>query len=371
VPGATFTTLESLEHQAAGCERVGSALYGALLRGLAADHLAGGVTAELLDGVSERPLHDAVPLRYLATAHRLALAGTAPDLAAVYPSCGGVWSGQDITDIFLSTVANNRGEFINGLQRSVQTNEVGRAVALVAGFSLIAERHRTRALRTLEVGASAGLLSRWPSFHYDTGESSTGDPDSPVRFGRDWFAEGHLPSLVAGLSAVERAACDISPIDATSQDGRLTMLSFLWPDQVERFDRLQAALAVASDDPVTVDAADAGDWLSERLSPAVASSISGQVATVVFHSIVWQYLPAATKDAMRAALAEAGRRTTADRPLCWLRFEPANAEHAALRLTTWAGGTTVGGTDGPAGIDELLANVGYHGTNVSWRASRS
>ena len=82
----------------------------------------------------------------------------------------------------------------------------------------------------------------------------------------------------------------------------------------------------------------------------------------MFHSIVWQYLSAATKDSIRAVLAEAGQRATPERPLCWLRMEPANAEHAALRLMTWTGADA-------EGADELLANVGYHGTNVAWSAS--
>lgn len=356
MPGATFTTLESIEHQAAGCERVGSALYAALLRGLAADHLAGGMTAELLEGVSDRPLHDAVPLRFLATGHRLALAGMAPELAAVYPSCGGAWTGSDITDVFLSAVATHRGEFVRGLQRSVQTNEVGRAVALTAGFCRVAAHHGMP-VRTLEVGASAGLLSRWPSFFYDTGESTAGDPASTVRFGPEWFADGPLPPLQPGIHVAHRAACDISPIDATSDEGRLTMLSFLWPDQIERFDRLSAALAIAAADPVAVVQADAGQWVSAQLLETPTSA--GRCATVVFHSIVWQYMSAETKDEIRSALHAAGERATPDRPVGWLRMEPANADHADLRLTTWTGGS-------PGGVEELLAQVGYHGAEVAW-----
>jgi hypothetical protein len=366
VAGTTFTTLESIEHQAAACERVGSPLYGSLLTGLAADHRAGGLTATLLEGISERPLHDAVPLRYLAAAHRLALAGSASQLAAVYPSCGGQWDGHDITPVFLEVVRAHRQDVVAGLRRTVQTNEVGRAVALVAGMSTIAARHGTTALRTLEIGASAGLLSRWPSFHYDSGESSTGDPASAVRFGPEYFAPGALPALLVGLHAVERGACDISPIDATSAGGRLTMLSFLWPDQTERVERLNNALAVASEDPVAVEAADAGDWLALRLD---AGHDAGRpVPTVVFHSIVWQYLSAATKHAVRGALCEAGARATPERPLCWLRMEPANAQHAALRLTTWTG--TTEGAGGEADLDgELLAHVGYHGADLAWFGS--
>jgi hypothetical protein len=36
-------------------------------------------------------------------------------------------------------------------------------------------------------------------------------------------------------------------------------------------------------------------------------------------------------------------------------MEPADLDHASLRITTW-----------PAGEDELLAEVGYHGANIRW-----
>lgn len=354
MPEQQFTVIQAIEHQATACGRVGSALYASLLTGLAADYLSGGVTAELLEGVSDQPLHDAIPLRYLATAHRLALTGDAPELVPHYPSCGGQWAGADITDVFLSVVAHHRREFLQGMLQNVQTNEVGRAVALTAGFSMVAARHGLP-LRTLEIGGSAGLLSRWPSYGYDTGESTAGDPESPVQFDASWYA-GALPALHGAIAVVERASSDIAPIDASTPEGQLSMLSFLWPDQLERRARLQAAFRVAELDPVRVDQADAGEWLAARLGCGLPDG----VATVVFHSIVWQYLPRSTKDAVRAALAKAGRTATPASPLCWLRMEPANAEHADLRLTSWP---VSGCADGH---EELLAHVGYHGADLRW-----
>jgi hypothetical protein len=352
VASTHFTVLESIEHQAGGCERAGSALYAALLRGLADDHRAGGITAALLEGVSDQPVHDAVPLRYLATAHRLALAGDAPDLAAQYPSCGGSWSpadgGGDLTATFLRTVADHRDEMVAGLRRNVQTNEVGRATVITAGLSWIVEQHALP-VRTLEIGASAGLLSRWPHYAYDTGASSTGDPSSALRFDASWYLVA--PPLRPDLRAVECAASDISPIDASSPSGRLTMLSFLWPDQHERRARLIAALDIAAEHPVAVERADAGAWLHERLSAGLPHG----VATVVYHSIVWQYLPRPTRDGVRGALRVAGEGTTSAAPLCWLRMEPATPEHADLRVTTWPGGEEV-----------VLAEVGYHGGAIRW-----
>ena len=354
MPGQRFTVVEAIEHQAGGCERAGSPLYAALLRELAADHRAGGLTAELLEGVSDQPVHDAVPLRYLATAHRLALAGSAPGLAARYPSCGGSWSTDDgggvLVAPFLATVADHRPEFEAGLRRNVQTNEVGRATVITAGLSWIAARHHLP-VRTLEVGASAGLLTRWPHYGYDTGETRTGDPASPLQFGREWYF-APPPPLAEDLRAVECAASDIAPIDATTDDGQLTMLSFLWPDQRERRDRLVAALAVARRHPVTVERADAGRWVSERL----AEPLPRDVSTVVYHSIVWQYLPGPTRDALRTALHAAGATASASSPLHWLRMEPATVEHADLRVTTW-----------PGGEETVLADVGYHGGAIRWR----
>jgi len=355
VVATTFTLIESIEHQSESCARIGSPLYAALLTGLAGDLLSGGLTAELLEGVSDQPVHDAIPLRYLATAHRLALAGHAPELAAQYPSCGGRWNGSDITDVFLSAVALHRGEFVRGVLRNVQTNEVGRAAVLAAGFSAIADRTGLP-LRTFELGGSGGLLSHWDRFGFRTGASggsSTGDPGSTLQFGPEWY-ESPAPHLHPDIQVVARASVDISPIDVTTAEGRLSMLSFMWPDQLERFTRLHRAIEIACEHPLHVDAADAGTWLAGRLEPPSPSG----VATVVFHSIVWQYLPQATKDTVRATLADAGSRTDRERPLHWLRMEPATRDHADLRLTTW--------TDGGAGHEVVLAHVGYHGADVRW-----
>ncbi len=353
----TFSLIEAIEHQAESCARIGSPLYASLLSGLAGDYLSGGLTAELLEDVSERPLHDAVPLRYLATAHRLALAGAAPELAASFPSCGGRWTGGDITDVFLSVVALHRGEFARGVLRNVQTNEVGRAAVLAAGFSAVADR-TDHGLRTLELGGSAGLLSHWDRFGFSTGESSAGDPTSPLQFGPEWYRRPP-PHLHHGIRIVERGSVDVSPIDVSTDDGRTSMLSFVWPDQIERFQRLDQAIEIARLHPLHVDAADAGDWLTQKLGDGHLDGHLDGVATVVFHSIVWQYLAADTKSSIRSALASAGARSTPAAPVYWLRMEPATQEHADLRLTTW-------NASSPVGTEELLAHVGYHGADVDW-----
>jgi len=329
---------------------MGSALYGTLLKGLLRDYRSSGVTKSLLDGVTDRPFHHALALRYVATGHLIALEGNAPDLARHYPSCGGTWDGsKHVVDDFLATVAANEAEFRRGVRRNVQTNEVGRAAVLTSGFSLIAKRHQLP-LDLLEIGSSAGLLSLWNHYYYDTGESTLGDDSSPVRFEPEWWSPPP-PDLHDGVVVRSRRGSDISPIDVGLADDRTRMLSFLWPDQDVRIRRMKDALDVASRFPVRIDPMDAGDWLSLRLDDGPAPG----AVTVVFHSIVWQYLSINTKDHVRTVLADAGARATSESPLCWLRMEPVDAAHADLRLTTWPGGT-----------EEVLATVGYHGNNIRW-----
>lgn len=349
VPDAAVN--DSLVRQAVSCEHIGSPLYAALFRDLAADHAAGGITAALLDGVSESPVHDALPLRYAGTLHALALMGRADELAAQYPSCGGTWDGASVAPQFLDVVRRNLDAVRAGLRRNVQTNEVGRAVVLHAGMCWLAEQWQLP-LRTLEVGASGGLLSQWPSYHYDTGAARGGDPESPLRFGPEWYTTA--PDRLTDPTVTDRLASDITPIDVTTVEGRLTMQSFVWPDQVARFDRLRAALTVAAERPVRPEQADAGAWVRRRVLERPGSAEGG---TVVFHSIVWQYLPRDTRAQLRDALARAGAASTPARPLAWLRMEPATPEHADLRVTTW-----------PGAVEVHLADVGYHGADVRWLA---
>jgi hypothetical protein len=81
------------------------------------------------------------------------------------------------------------------------------------------------------------------------------------------------------------------------------------------------------------------------------------VATVVYHSIVWQYLSNADRARVKRVMAAAGRAATPDSPLAWLRFEPGR-NIAEVRLQLW-----------PGSKDRLLARSGFHGKPVYWLAT--
>ncbi len=337
--------------QRVGCEQSGSHLYVRLIDAIVDDLAAGGPCAEVLCPHEHEPFATALPLRFLGAIHWLVLAGQAPRLARHYPSAGGS-PGPGLVDDFLATVAGCRDEIEARIHRGVQTNEVGRSPALVGGFVEVARRSSGLPLRLLEVGASAGLNLHWDHYFYDTGSSQLGDPGSPVRFVGVW--QGDAPRLDdVPVEVAERAGCDRLPIDVTTVEGRRTLRSYIWPDEVARLDRLDAACAVAARVPAPVEAADLGEWVERKL----ASPAPG-VATVVFHSIVWQYVSRPARDRMRGALRRAGSAATPDAPVAWLRMEPTGrAPVADIRLTWW-----------PGGQEQVLGTVAFQGAPVYWGA---
>jgi len=205
------------------------------------------------------------------------------------------------------------------------------AVKLVGGFLEVA--HRTGVpLRILELGASAGLNLRWDRYRYEAGSEGWGDPDSPVRF------EGVFevaPPMDRQAVVAERKGCDLNPIDPTSEDGSLTLRSFIWADQLERFRLLEGAIEVARRVPAEVERIDALAFLRRELS-----SPRPDVATVVYHSVFTQYLDEKMRRGIDVVI-EAAR-------VARLSMEPGEGTFE-VRL------------DGA-----LLATTKAHGTGVRW-----
>ena len=337
---------EYLRLQGRYCGKLGSPLYEVLLDRAADDLTAGGVVAAVLDGYPLEPIYSAMALRLMGNVHRLVLEGRAPALGARYPSVGGDGDASRTWPAFRAVVAENVPLLREWMSRGVQTNEVGRAAALAPGFLTVA-RETGLPLRILEMGTSAGLNLRWDRFRYETAERAWGDAASPVVLRDAW--ETPVPPFATAATVAERAGCDPSPLDPTTDEGRLTLMSYVWPDQRERFALLSGAIEVARRVPADVERASAVDWLPRRLAAARAG-----VATVVFHSIAIAYLERSAREQALGAIADAGARATGDAPVAWLRMEP-GGEQAEVRLTVW-----------PGGDERLVATTGFHGRGVRW-----
>ncbi|HUB98947.1 MAG TPA: DUF2332 family protein [Solirubrobacterales bacterium] len=332
---------ELLRFQANACGYLGSPLYRDLLERAADGIGEGGPVWEVLRGHENDPDGWALILRMMGAVHRLVLAGEAPELAALYADPD---RDPDPTwRAFTATLDANGEELKRLIELPVQTNEVGRCAALLPGFLTVAEE-TGMPLRLLEIGSSAGLNLIWDRYRYEAEGFSWGPADSPLTI--EFESLGALPSSTPATVA-ERRGCDPAPVDPTSEEGRQTLLAYVWPDQRRRVERVLSAIEVARRGPAPVDRAAAVNWLGERL----AESHPG-LATVVFHSIVVQYLSEDERGALAALLSVAGERADARSPLAWLRMEPAG-ERADLRLTTW-----------PGGEECRLGTAGYHGDPV-------
>jgi hypothetical protein len=333
--------------QARWCAELGSPLYALLLTRAAEDAAAGGPAWSLMaPDEAKNARADALALRLMAAVHRLVLTGRAPRLAAHYPSAGGSARLPGAAETFVKALGAHAALLSPLVARPCQTNEVGRSAALAFGFLDLAAGSGLP-LRLLEIGASAGLNLRFDAYRYAGGEVAWGPPDSPVDLAGLWHdAPPRLPDKVP---VVERAGCDPRPVDVATGDGRLDLESSVWADQVARFGRLRGALEVATRVPVRVDRASVVDWLPARLdTPAVGA------LTVVFHSIVEEYLSEAQRRAFHRTLAEAGARASAEAPLAWLRLEPdPGSRRYDVRLTTW-----------PGGEERLVAHCSPHGAEV-------
>jgi hypothetical protein len=342
-----------LRLQAGHCLRLGSPLYAGLLRRAADDAEAGGPTATVLRGHEGDPVDSMLALRLMGAVHRRVLEGHLPELEPFYLPSGASYdriaskSRTAVADaawlVFRKALTEDEEALRQLLDRPVQTNEVGRCAALLPGFLAIAAETGLP-LRLLEVGSSAGLNLRWDRYYYEADGFRWGDPGSFVRL--RFELGGGSPTLVRAAVA-ERSGCDRRPIDPTTDEGRLTLLSYVWPDQRNRIERVKAALEVARKAPVEVDRADAVEWIERRL----AAPREG-VATVIFHSIVMQYLPQGEREEFRRLVEGAGAAADVGAPLAWLRMEPAGGR-AEVRLTLW-----------PDGGERLLARVTYHGDSV-------
>ena len=323
-------------------------MYERILEALALDHERGGLTSALLADHSERPVHDAVPLRLVGAVHLAVLRGAVPHLARHYPSVGGS-PDQDLCEDFLTALDELAPFIAEQLSRQVQTNEVGRSIVPLALVNWLGSRGTTE-IDWLEIGASAGLNLCFDSYGARTPTGHMGDPSSPVVFGTEWFDRAPPVSLRTPL-VVGRMATDLSPIDIHDEHEALRLTSFVWPDQIDRMARLRDAIEIARSRGVRVRALPADRAIVETLGDRLERT------TVVFHSIVWQYLGDQVQEGFRDSLHRLGGDASPDRQLIWARMEPAGPM-ADVQVDVWDG------TGAPS--RRRLATVGYHGRGLRW-----
>ncbi len=335
-------------------------LYGRISSAAAED-------AEVRDLLLEAPAEQRLPVLLFAVVHHLLLSGAEHDLARWYPTVGGrVDADGDPYADFRNFVLGRRAEVVELLAtRSTQTNEIGRCAILRPAWAVVAEEVRTP-LGLVELGASAGLnllLDHW-AYAYAPDGPRFGDPTREVLV----EAEGRgaaLPALKA-LDLGSRVGIDLAPIPVGDEEAVSWLLACVWPEQLARFKRLQAAIEVARPRPPQLITGD----IVEQL-PSIAAGIPEDQHLAVQNSWVLNYLPVPARQRLLSTLNRLGTM----RDMSWvsiespdfvpdLNFPPrpdgadeAGSDASVAVLTTWR--------DGHKAV-RRLADCHPHGTWLHW-----
>jgi hypothetical protein len=324
-------------------------LYGHLMRSMADDWERGGPVREICAGWEDSPPGWVIQLRLLAGVFRIVLAGDAPELEPFYPCLGGTADPATAWPAVREVLRTHVGELHDSLAIAPQTNEVGRANALVVGLFLVVEKTGCSRVRLLEPGSSAGLNLLVDRFRFVNPTWAYGPTSSPVT-----LVGGVVgPVRPVPFQIVERRGCDLSPVDVSTEDGRLRLRSFVWPFHVERYQRLAGALALAQESPPMVDESSAAAWLEAHL----ADDASDDVLTVVWQSITRQYWPSDEVQRVNDLIKSAAARS----PVAHVSMEYPGDVGAGAELTIACSGVT-----DEADFDyQRVGSVGDHGFPVT------
>ena len=339
----------SFSIQAKACAALGSPFYADLCSALhdaLPRHAALRALASRFEG---DPARGFFAIRLLGGLHARVLGGAAPDLARFFPSAGGTPEMPAAADAALREIARAGEALRPWLDWFPQTNEVGRSAGLLCGFLEIAQATGLP-LRLLEIGASAGLNLGFDAFAYALGPHRWGDPASPVKLVVEWRGDAAGPPWNAALSVAERRGCDLAPIDVRDDASCRRLEAYVWADQLDRLATLRAAIGIARARGVEVERIGASEFLARELAAPRAG-----VATVVYHSVMWAYVPPDERERITRTIEAAGARAGREAPLAWVRLEDASPR-TTVSLRLWP--------DAPA--ERVLADAHPHVKWIHW-----
>ena len=348
VIGSTRSVEEAYANQVDYCQANDSPVTGRVVAAIAVllgEPDPGRFIARIRDWPGVSPLGDALPLRSAGGMHALHLSGAEPGLAPIYAGVP-----ADDVAIMRAAVRRHEGLLLPWLDGPPQTNEAGRSSGFIAGMLWLAEQGLPARFECLEIGSSAGINLMIDRYHYDLGGVSTGPDDAAMRFSPEWRGS---PPPARKIAFAALRGCDVAPVDLRDPVQALRLKAYIWPEHTVRFARLEAAIAAARLSPPDLAQSNAADFIEQQLDRPQEPGTT----RVLMHSIVWQYVPADQQARVSAAMAEAGRRASPEKPLAWVALE-ANRTllNHGLTVRHWPGD----------GEETLLAAAHAHGAWLEW-----
>lgn len=328
--------------------QLGAHLYEALCAAIAED-------IELLEVVAPVPASQPPPNLLFGAVHYLLLDDESAPLRDYYRDLGGGGAPAEAYRHFRAYVLDHR-EQIDALLRTrrVQTNVIQRCTALLPAFAAVSEQAPGRPLAVIEVGASAGLNLRWDRYAYryqaeDRELVRWGDPASTVQLTAEVRGD-NAPPVPDAIEAAWTAGLELDPVDVGDGDAVRWLRALIWPEHVERHARLDAAIAIARDDPPRLVRGDATTDLAALLAEA-----PDDATLCVFATHALYQMPREGQE----QIAEAMRMASLRRPVAFLTMEGTGVEYSELFLHWYE--------DGERSVTHL-ANCNPHGRWIEWLA---
>lgn len=344
------TVASGIEWQACHAEEAGAPCTGRVVRSQLAVLESDTATGRRMANWQGNVVEDALPLRLAGGLRNLVLTGEDRRLDRVY--AGRLTDQGQIDAIVLELVRKYDTRLLPWLDGPPQTNEAGRSWAFMAALKWLSVRLGPK-FSLFELGASAGVNTMMDRYYFDLGGVTAGPPASPMRIVPEWRG---APPPDAPVEIVSIQGCDQAPLDLRDPAMALKLKSYVWPEASQRIGRIDTAIAMAEQKPPLIAHQDAGPFVDQMLKDAPQKGVT----RVLIHSIVWQYIPPATRKHVEDAMADAGRGATAESPLAWVSLET-NRETFCheLRVQHWPGGEAghVFGCSHPHGVwAEWFAN---------------
>ena len=332
----------------------GSPIYEALCHVVAGDEL-------LLDVASEAAPGQPVPNLLFGAVHAVLEEHPQAELAAYYPSHSGRGSEDTraldvgLGEAFRAFVVDQRDEVVEILHtRLVQTNEVRRSAVLLPVFATVEAEAGGAPLALIEVGASAGLNLLVDRYGYRYSATPAGDPASPLVLETE--VRGGEPPIARVPRIVSRLGLELNALDVRDPADMRWLRSLVWPEHEQRREILEAAIALAQDDPPEVRTVDVFEALPGAIAKAPA-----EAAVVVFATFVLNQFSPEMRERLRAVLLEASRVRDVYLVVVgfaeWFGDERPADGSAPVHLATLQGG---------AGQVRRLALSSPHGWWIDW-----
>jgi len=327
--GNPFIGRAELLRQAEFARSIGSPFIAAILEAGERQLDNAPLTAALISRWPGDLAAAAVAMRFNAALHALARSGKIPALAALYRG-----ESTDFDDSIAQALCSADQNICLAMARPTQTNEVGRAAAILCAL-MMAHQETDTAFELLELGSSCGLNLNLNRYSYDLAGQRLGSSASPVHIAPEW--RGAVPPAFGPIDIISARGVDLNPSDPNDPATAERMLSYIWADQPARMERLTCALRLARTHKPQVDRGTASAWLAERLAEPQAEG----VCRTIFHSMVIQYFDPEERHEVISSIIEAGERADVKRPVAWISFEwTPNRSEVRLLVSLWPQGTT-------------------------------